>query len=73
MVGFIEIFDKCQNIKDIEMKLQGAILYIILNFCDNEKLNSLWNKVNDNDDDNNRDFMIILISSLNPNNVDLYN
>ena len=55
------------------MKLQGAILYIILNFCDNEKLNSLWNKVNDNDDDNNRDFMIILISSLNPNNVDLYN
>ena len=72
MVGFIEIFDACQNIKDIEMRLQCAILYIILNFCDNEKLNSLANKVCDNDD-NYRKFMMILISSLNPNNDDYFN
>ena len=69
MVGFIEIFDVCQNIKDIELKLQGAIMYIILNFCDNEKWNSLVKQVYDNDD-NNRIFMITIISSLNPNNDD---
>ena len=71
MVGFIEIFDACQNIKDIEieMRLQGAILYIILNLCDNKKWNSLAKQLDDNDD-NNRRFMITLISSLNPNNDD---
>ena len=69
LVGFIEIFDVCQNIKDIELKLQGAIMYIILNFCDNEKWNSLVKQVYDNDD-NNRIFMITIISSLNPNNDD---
>ena len=72
LVGFIEIFDACQNIKDIEMRLQGAILYIILNLCDNKKWNSLAKQLDDNDD-NNRRFMITLISSLNPNNDDYFN
>ena len=71
LVGFVEIFDGCQNIQNIEMKLQGAILYIILNFFDNEKLNSLLDKVEDNDD-NNRTFIMILISSINPNNTNLF-
>ena len=71
LVGFVEIFDRCQNIQNIEKKLQGTILYIILNFFDNEKLNSLLDKVEDDDDNNNRSFMMILIISLNPNNTNL--
>ena len=72
LAGFVEIFDRCQNIQNIEKKLQGTILYIILNFFDNEKLNSLLDKVEDDDDNNNRAFMMILISSINPNYTNLY-
>ena len=34
LVGFIEIYEKNQNITEVESKLQGALLYIILNFLD---------------------------------------
>ena len=34
LVGFVEIYEKNQNITEVESKLQGAILYVIFNFFD---------------------------------------
>ena len=50
------------------MKLQGAILFIFLNIFDEEKLNSLFNTIN-NDNESIRSLMKILISSINPNYI----
>ena len=63
LVGFVEIYEKNQNITQVESKLQGALLYIILNFFDSEKLLSFLNDEN-KDDINERNIMKKLISSL---------
>ena len=67
LIGLIEIFENNQNIKDIETKFQGAILFILINFLDCEKINSIaTNGYKNNMDD--RNIIKMLISSINPNN-----
>ena len=67
MAGFIEIFEKNQQFKDIELKLQCALIYIILNFLSIEKISSLL-ACKKEIDENNRIKMKILISSMIQNN-----
>ena len=67
MAGFIEIFEKNQQFKDIELKLQCALIYIILNFLSIEKISSLL-ACEKEIDENNRIKMKILISSMIQNN-----
>ena len=69
LLGFIEIFENNQKVKDIEIKLLCAILYMLLNIFGYEKMNSLLVGRNKNDM-NNRNIMIMLITSLNPINVE---
>ena len=64
LIGFIEIFENNHNIENIEMKMQGAILFIMLNLYDEKKLLSIFDeviKINENV----RNIIKILISSLN--------
>ena len=69
LLGFIEIFENNQKVKDIEIKLLCAILYMQLNIFGYEKMNSLLTGRNKNDM-NNRNIMIMLITSLNLINVE---
>ena len=64
LIEFIEIFENNQNIENIEMKMQGAILFIMLKLYDDKKLISIFDEVNKNND-NVRNIIKILISSLN--------
>ena len=50
MIEFIEIFENNQNIENIEMKMQGAILFIMLKLYDDKKLISIFDEVNKNND-----------------------
>ena len=68
LIGFIEIFENNQNIKGIEVKLQGALLFIISKLLDKEMFIAISNKVNKNNEDI-RFIIKILISSINPNYV----
>ena len=61
MIGFIEIFENNQNIENIEMKMQGAILFIMLKLCDDKKLISIFDEVNKNNE-NVRNIIKILIT-----------
>ena len=70
LLGFIEIFENNQKVKDIEIKLLCAILYMQLNIFGYEKMNSLLTGKSRNDMNNNRNIMIMLITSLNPINVE---
>ena len=72
LLGFIEIFENNQNINDIEMKLQGAILFIILNLLDEKRLGSVLDEVNKNNESI-RNIMKILICSVNPNYIYIHN
>ena len=72
LLGFIEIFENNQNINDIEMKLQGAILFIILNLIDEKRLVSVLDEVNKNNESI-RNIMKILICSVNPNYIYIHN
>lgn len=72
LLGFIEIFENNQNINDIEMKLQGAILFIILNLLDEKRLGSVSDEVNKNNESI-RNIMKILICSVNPNYIYIHN
>ena len=64
LIEFIEIFENNQNIENIEMKMQGAILFIMLKLCDDKKLISIFDEVNKNNE-NVRNIIKILISSIN--------
>ena len=72
LIGFIEILENNQNIKDIEMKLQGTILFIILKLVDEKKLLSVLDEGNKNNE-NIRDIMKILIYSINPSSAFIHN
>ena len=63
LVGFVEIYEKNQNITEVESKLQGAILYLIFNFFDCEELLSFVNNENKGGI-NERNIIKKLISSL---------
>ena len=63
MVGFIEISENSQQFRDIELKLQCALIYIILNFLSIEKISSLL-ACEKEIDENNSIKMKILISSM---------
>ena len=72
LVGFIEIYEKNQNITEVESKLQGALLYIILNFLDCEKLLTfVADETKDNI--NERNIIKTLISSLISNSSNINN
>ena len=64
LIGFIEIFENNQNIENIEMKMQGAILFIMLKLYDEKKLIFIFDEVTKNNE-NVRNIIKILISSLN--------
>ena len=64
LIGFIEIFENYNNIENIEMKMQGAILFIMLKLCDDKKLISIFDESIKNNE-NVRNIIKILISSLN--------
>ena len=64
LIEFIEIFENNQNIENIEMKMQGAILFIMIKLFDDKKLISIFDEVNKNNE-NVRNIIKILISSIN--------
>ena len=64
LIEFIEIFENNQNIENIEMKMQGAILFIMLKLYDDKKLISIFDEVNKTNE-NVRNIIKIIISSLN--------
>ena len=64
LIGFIEIFENYNNIENIEMKMQGAILFIMLKLYDEKKLISIIDESIKNNE-NVRNIIKILISSLN--------
>ena len=64
LIEFIEIFENNQNIENTEMKMQGAILFILLKLYDDKKLISFFDGVNINNE-NVRNIIKILIGSLN--------
>ena len=68
LIGFVEIFENNQDINDIERKLKGALLYIILELLGIEKFNSLVADVNKKNVANDRIIMKLLIISVNPVN-----
>ena len=72
LIGFIEVFENNKNINDIEMKLQRAILFIILNLLDEKKLLSVLDEANKSNE-NIRSLMKILIYSINPSNAYIHN
>ena len=72
LIEFIEIFENNQNIENIEMKMQGAILFIMLKLYDDKKLISIFDEVNKNND-NVRNIIKILISSLNSRYKHIHN
>ena len=57
---------------DIEMKLQGAILFIMLNFFIEEKLIPIFNEINKNNESIEKIIKIIIIS-FNPKYSYIYN
>ena len=57
---------------DIEMKLQGAILFIMLNFFIEEKLIPVFNEINKNNESIEKIIKIIIIS-FNPKYSYIYN
>ena len=71
LIGFVEIFENNQDINDIERKLKGALLYIILELLGIEKFNSLVADVNKKNVANDRIIMKLLIISVNPVNYDV--
>ena len=71
LIGFVEIFENNQDINDIERKLKGALLYIILELLGIEKFNSLVADVNKKNVANDRILMKLLIISVNPVNYDV--
>ena len=64
LIGFIEIFENYNNIENIEMKMQGAILFIMLKLYDEKKLIFIFDESIKNNE-NVRNIIKILISSLN--------
>ena len=64
LIEFIEIFENNQNIENIEMKMQGAILFIMIKLFDDKKLISIFDEVNKKNE-NVRNIIKIIISSLN--------
>ena len=68
LIGFVEIFENNQDINEIERKLKGALLYIILELLGIEKFNSLDADVNKKNVANDRILMKLLIISVNPVN-----
>ena len=73
LIGSVEIFENNQGIHDIERKLEGALLYIILELLGIEKFNSLVDNVNKKNVENDRFLMKLLISSINLVNNDINN
>ena len=71
LIGFVEIFENNQDINDMERKLKGALLYIILELLGIEKFNSLVADVNKKNVANDRILMKLLIISVNPVNYDV--
>ena len=67
IILFIEIFEHNNNIKDIEIKYQAAILYLINKFLNKEQFNNVIMKNNDH-----RKMIKILISICNLNNYIFY-
>ena len=57
---------------DIEMKLQGVILFIMLNFFGEEKLIPIFNEINKNNESIEKIIKIIIIS-FNPKYSYIYN
>ena len=73
LIGYVEIFENNQGIHDIERKLEGALLYIILELLGIEKFNSLVVDVNKKNVANDKLLMKLLIRSINLVNNDINN
>ena len=73
LIGSVEIFENNQGIHDIERKLEGALLYIILELLGIEKFNSLVIDVNKKNIANDILLMKLLIRSINLVNNDINN
>ena len=73
LIGSVEIFENNQGIHDIERKLEGALLYIILELLGIEKFNSLVIDVNKKNVANDILLMKLLIRSINLVNNDINN
>ena len=61
----MEVYENNQDMVDIEMKLQGAILFAMLNFFSEEKLIPIIDEINKNNESVEK-IMKVIILSFNP-------